>query len=213
MGPVTKIMIVDDHEVVRAGVRRILEARSRWQVVAEAAEAQDAMVKALALKPDIVIVDYSMPGRSGVDLTRELHVQLPSTEVLVYTMHDSESLVLDVLRAGARGYLLKSDTAQFLEAAIDSLSLHRPFFTCKASKTLVDSFLNRPSTTPCILSHRERGVVQLVAEGHSNKEIASLLNITVKTVETHRASAMRKLDYSSPALLVRYAVRNKIVEP
>jgi DNA-binding NarL/FixJ family response regulator len=206
----TRILLADDHDVVRSGLRSILEAR--WQVVAEAADGREAVRRAIELKPDVAVLDYSLPLINGVEATRQIRARVPSVEVLIFTMHDSESLIHDLLEAGARGYLLKSDAKDLLVNAIESLAAHRPFFTARVSETLLESYLARSSPVETVLTARERSVVQLIAEGHSNKQIANILNISVKTVETHRAAAMRKLNISSAAGLVRYAVRNKIVE-
>jgi DNA-binding NarL/FixJ family response regulator len=208
-----RILIADDHEVVRSGLRKILEAHPNWEVVAEASDGKDAINKAAETKPDVAVLDYSLPLINGIEATRQIRARLPKTEVLIFTMHDNEMLLQELLKAGARGYLLKSDAKRHLIGAIESLALHKPFFTAKVSEALLDSFLSQPSREGSTLTNRERGVVQLIAEGHSNKQIASILNISLKTVETHRAAIMRKLNLSSSALLVRYAIRNKIVEP
>lgn len=208
----TRILIADDHEVVRSGLRSILEAQPRWDVVAEAADGKDAIRKAIELKPDVAVLDYSLPLINGVEATRQIRARVPTVEVLIFTMHDNERMIYDLLKAGARGYLLKSDAKRFLLTAIESLAAHRPFFTAKVSETLLESYLTKSMSAEGVLTSRERGVIQLIAEGHSNKQIASILNISVKTVETHRAAAMRKLNLSSAAALVRYAVRNKIIE-
>jgi DNA-binding NarL/FixJ family response regulator len=208
-----RILIADDHHVVRSGLRNILEAQSEWQVVAEASDGKEAVEKAAETRPDIAIIDYSLPLINGIEATRQIRSRLPKTEVLIFTMHDSETLIQELLKAGARGYLLKTDARQHLIDAIKSLAVHEPFFTAKVSEALLDSFLARSHREGSTLTNRERSIVQLIAEGYTNKQIANLLNISLKTVETHRASIMRKLNLSSSAALVRYAIRNKIVEP
>jgi DNA-binding NarL/FixJ family response regulator len=207
-----RILIADDHEVVRSGLLKILESQEKWEVVGEASDGKEAVAKALELKPDIAILDYALPLVNGIDATRQIRARLPRTEVLIFTMHDSETLIRDLLAAGARGFLVKSDASRFLLAAVESLALHKPFFTANVSEALLDSFLKRPGHDQSALTPRERVVVQLIAEGHSNKQIANLLNISLKTVETHRAAVMRKLNLPSSASLVRYAIRNRIID-
>jgi len=206
----TRILVADDHDVVRSGLRAILDAQEGWVVVAEAANGQEAVERAIETKPDIAILDYSLPIANGAEVTRQLRVRLPEIEVLIFTMHESEDVVLDILLAGAKGYLLKSDARRFLIAAVDSLAAHKPFFTGKVSEALLETYLANNRGT--ILSPRERAVVQLIAEGKSNKAVGDVLAISQKTVESHRAAAMRKLNLDSTAALVRYAVRNKLVE-
>ena len=208
----TRILIADDHEVVRSGLRKILEAQPNWEVVAEAGDGKDAIHKAAETRPDVAVLDYSLPLVNGIEATRQIRARLPKTEVLIFTMHDNETLIQELLKAGARGYLLKSDAKRHLIGAIELLASHKPFFTAKVSEALLDSFLARPNREGSTLTNRERGVVQLIAEGHTNKQIANILNISLKTVETHRAAIMRKLNLSSSAALVRYAIRNRIVE-
>ncbi len=210
--PTRRVLIADDHDVVRRGVRTVLETRADLHVVAEAADGRTALDEARASKPDIAIIDYSLPELNGLDLTLALKREFPRIEVLIYTMHDREELVLDVLRAGARAYVLKSDTEKHLLAAIDALSIHRPYFSGVVSETLLERFLESSPTAQATLTHREREVVQLIAEGKINKEIGYILDISVKTVETHRAAAMHKLKLRTTAELVRYAVRNNIIQ-
>ena len=212
--PVTRILIADDHEVVRFGLRAILEAHEGWEVVAEACDGKEAIAKAVETSPDVAILDYSLPVMNGVEATRQIRARVPTAEVLIFTMHDSEVLVGELLEAGARAYLLKSDAKQYLLAAVESLANHKPFFTGKVSEQLLDTFLaNEPGKLGAALSPRERVIVQLIAEGHSNREMTEILNLSVKTIETHRAAAMRKLNVTSTAAIVRYAIRNKLVEP
>jgi DNA-binding NarL/FixJ family response regulator len=207
---VTTILIADDHEVVRSGLRGLLSERPGWEVVAEAADGKEAVAMALATSPDVAIVDYSLPLLNGVEVTRQIRQRSPGTEVIIFTMHDNNNLIQDLLQAGALGYLLKSDAKHLLLTAVETVAEHKPFFTGMVSEALLRSFLTKGNDSP--LTARERSVVQLIAEGHSNKKIASILNLSVKTVETHRAAAHRKLNLHSTADLVRYAIRNKLVE-
>jgi DNA-binding NarL/FixJ family response regulator len=208
-----RILIADDHEVVRSGLRKILESQPTWEVVAEAGDGKDAINKATETKPDVAVLDYSLPLINGIEATRQIRARLPKTEVLIFTMHDNETLIQELLKAGARGYLLKSDAKRHLIGPSNRSPVISPFSRRKSSEALLDSFLARPAREGSTLTNRERGVVQLIAEGHTNKQIANILNISLKTVETHRAAIMRKLNLSSSAGLVRYAIRNKIVEP
>lgn len=206
-------MIVDDHDAVRRGLRSLIETRPNYQVVAEAPTGRAALAMAKELEPDIAILDYSLPELNGLDLSHQLKRAYPRLEILIYTMHDQEEVIIEVLRAGVRGFVLKSDTERHLIAALDALSIHRPYFSGAVSETLLEKFLeSKPRPSASSLTHREREIVQLIAEGRINKEIAQLLNISVKTVETHRASAMHKLRLRTTADLVRYAIRNSIIQ-
>jgi DNA-binding NarL/FixJ family response regulator len=209
----TRILIADDHHVVRSGLRTVLEAQPGWIVVAEAGDGRDAVAKALETKPNVAIIDYSLPLLNGAEVTRQIHSRLPSVEVLIFTMHDSDSLLADILSAGARAYLLKSDANQYLIAAVTSLADHKPFFTAKVSEQLLDSYLSAHQVKTDELSPRERVIVQLIAEGHSNRDMSEALGLSLKTIESHRASLMRKLKLKSTAAIVRYAIRNRFVEP
>lgn len=212
MRPTRQILLADDHSVVRRGVRTLLEDRPHLHVIAEAQDGREALALAREHQPDIAIIDYSLPELNGLDLTVALKRALPRIEVLLYTMHDREDMVLEVLRAGARGYVLKSEPEAELLAAVDALSVHRPYFSGAISETLLERFLDAAPNTQATLTPREREIVQLIAEGKINKEISRVLTISVKTVETHRASAMHKLKLRTTAELVRYAVRNNIIE-
>jgi DNA-binding NarL/FixJ family response regulator len=207
-----RILIADDHEIVRAGLQKIIDAHFGWQVVALAGDGREAVEKAAETQPDVAVIDYSLPLLNGVEVTRRIRAQVPKTEVLIFTMYDNETLILDLLQAGARGYLLKSDANRHLISAIEALSIHQPYFTSDVTEALLRSSTARPGREGSALTGREREVVQLIAEGHSNKATARMLGISLKTVETHRSAAMRKLNISSSAALVRYAVRNKLVE-
>jgi len=210
----TRILIADDHAVVRSGLRALLESHAGWQVVAEAADGKAAVLKALETTPDVAILDYSMPLLNGVEATRQIRKRNPKIEVLVFTMHDSEALVAEVLEAGARAYLLKSDARQHLISAVAALAIHKPFFSGQVSEHLLDAYLlTQKRNLGAVISPRERMVVQLIAEGHTNKEISAILNLSIKTIESHRAAAMRKLNLTSTASIVRYAIRNRLIEP
>jgi DNA-binding NarL/FixJ family response regulator len=209
----TRILIADDHDVVRAGVRTILQSQPGWEVVAEASDGKEAIDKALATRPDVAVLDFSLPAVNGVEATRQIRARVPGIEVLIFTMHDTDALVRDVLEAGARGFLLKSDAGQFLISAVESLAAHKPFFTGKVSEALLEHFLSKgPRACDGALTPREKSVVQLVAEGRPNRVIAEILSISLKTVEMHRAAALKKLNADSTAALIRYAIKNKLVE-
>jgi len=212
--PMKRVLIVDDHGALRRGIRGLVETRPNFTVVAEAASGHAAIEEARRTAPDIAIIDYSLPELNGLDLTFALKRELPRMEILVYTMHCRDEIITGVLKAGARGYVMKSDSEEHLLAALDALALRRPYFSGAVSEALLKQFLqtNRQINAD-VLTHRERQVVQLIAEGKINKQIASILDISVKTVETHRASAMQKLNLRTTADLVRYAVRNSLIEP
>jgi DNA-binding NarL/FixJ family response regulator len=211
-----RILIVDDHAVVRRGVRALLESHKGWEVCGEATNGRDAVEEARRLKPDIVVMDLSLPGLNGLDATRQILHESPGTEVVVLTMHHSEELARDVLQAGARGYVLKRDADEDLIAAIESLRQHKPFLTAAVTEFVLDDYLKRGDRQddPAVagVTAREREIIQLVAEGQSNKEAASTLGVSVKTIEAHRSNIMRKLHLRSVSDLVRYAIRNKIVQ-
>jgi len=209
---VKQILIADDHEVVRSGLRAIIETRADLVVGGEAVDGREAVALALKLKPDVAIIDYSMPVLNGLEVCRRIKSNRLHTEVLILTMHESEEILTEALLAGARGFLLKSDTRSHLVTAIDALLDHQPYFTSVLlEKLLHDYLLSRKEKPEVLLSAREQSVVQLIAEGHTNKSVGGVLNLSVKTVETHRASAMRKLNVSSTAELVRYAIRTKLI--
>jgi DNA-binding NarL/FixJ family response regulator len=214
-----RILLADDHDIVRRGLRELLEEQPGWEVCGEAGTGREALEQALRLRPHVVVLDLMMPELNGLEAARHIRKALPATEVLVFTMHDSEELVHEILSTGARGYVLKSDAARHLVSAVEALSRHQPFFSSRVSATVLDGYLSgsarsdarsAPSRT---LTDREREVVQLLTEGRSNKEVASILHISVKTVETHRAAIMRKLGVGSIVELVHYAIRNKLIQP
>lgn len=214
-----RILVVDDHAVVRRGVRALLESQSGWEICDEATDGLEAVSKAAELKPDIVILDISLPGLNGLEATSRILKESPASEVLILTMHHSEELAQQVIKAGARGYVLKSDADQSLVAAVDSLRQHRTFFTSRVAEFMLDSRgrgdypEHGAEGTRRRMTSRERQIVQLVAEARSTKEVASQLGISVKTVEAHRTNIMRKLRLHSVSELVRYAIRNGIVQP
>ena len=209
-----RILIADDHEVVRAGVRKVLATVSSWEVVGEAKDGRRALALAVVLKPDLVVLDLGMPGLNGIDLTRELRRHVPGAEVLVLSMHDDESLVMDAIGAGAIGYVLKSDDADVLRAAVRDALAHRRFISPALSFEWRTAIGGRTAVAPQHrLTPREREVLQLLSDGCGNKEIGLQLGISEKTAETHRARLMAKLGIHSVAKLVRYAIRNRIVDP
>lgn len=212
----TRILIADDHESVRQGLRELIKSEATFEVCGEAADGWDAAERARQLRPDVVVLDVSMPGLNGVEATRQIVKDNPAAEVLILTVYESEQIIEELLNAGARGYLLKSDVGRDLLLAINSLSRHRPFFTSKVARIVLEGYLEKTSQAPRSgslgLTTTERQVVQLLAEGKSNKEVAVIQGIEVKTAETHRANLMRKLGLHSVCDLVHYAVRNQIIE-
>ena len=213
-----RILLADDHEIVRRGLRALLETRQDWEICAEATTGREAVDQAIQHKPDVVVLDISMPELNGLEAARQITKAVPQAQVLILTMHDSEELVQELLNAGARGYVLKSDAGRELVAAVDAVRQHKPFFTSRVSEMVLDGYLKRADAgisevKRARLTPREREIVQLLAEGKSNKEVAVALSISVKTAETHRANIMNKLGLHSVTELVRYAVRNKMVEP
>jgi DNA-binding NarL/FixJ family response regulator len=215
-----RILIADDHEIVRRGLRSIIVGQADWEVVGEALTGREAVEMARTLRPDLIIMDIGMPELNGLEATRHIIKEFPAIEILILTMHESEQLIREVLDTGARGYVLKSDAGRDLMAALESLRRHKPYFTSKVSEMVLTGYLRgggrieEGEDAPRLrLTPREREIVQLLAEGKSNKEVANALAISVKTAETHRARIMAKLGLRSIGELVRYAVRNRIVEP
>jgi DNA-binding NarL/FixJ family response regulator len=208
-----RILVADDHHVVRTGLRALLESKSGWQVCAEAANGREAVEKARELTPDVAVLDIGMPLLNGVEATRQIRKLSPKTEILILTMHDSDLLVQEVLAAGALGYILKDDADRNLIAAVDALRRHKPFLSSRVSEAALSAGgQDGDRTSRSRLSPRQREILQLLAEGKSNKEVAAVLGISVKTAETHRANIMLKLNFHSITELVRYAVRNKIIQ-
>jgi DNA-binding NarL/FixJ family response regulator len=215
--PALKVLLADDHEIVRKGLRSMLEAQRDCEVVGEAGDGRQAVAMTKELKPDVVILDISMPLLNGMEATRQILKDRPQTKVLVLTMHESDPLIREVLDAGARGYILKTDAGRDLVTAVESLRRNKTFFTSRVSQMILDGFLKgdtRPQEAEqrgIRLTPRQREIVQLLAEGKSSKEVAVELNLSVKTAETHRANIMRKLDCHSVSEVVRYAIRNQII--
>ena len=212
-----RILVADDHEVVRRGLCALLRNQPEWEVCGEAGDGREAVEKILTLKPEVVILDIGMPNLNGLEATRQILKTNPQIKVLVLTLHDSDQVVQEVLNAGARGFLLKTDAARDLVAAVEALRRGKTYFTPKVAAMVLDGYLRRENgTTPerparRRLTPREREVVQLLAEGKSSKEVAVVLGLSVKTAETHRSNIMRKLELHSVSDLVLYAVRNNIV--
>jgi DNA-binding NarL/FixJ family response regulator len=211
----TRVLIADDHEVVRQGIRIIVQSSPNFEICGEASDGRQAVQLAAQLKPDIVVVDIGMPHLNGLDATKQIVQHDHKTKVLVLTMHESEQIVREVLAAGARGYLLKSDAGRDLLSALEALASRKTFFTSKIAEIVLETYLKKrtPEEAPKdVLTSREREVVQLLAEGKSTKEVAVALGLSVKTAETHRSNLMRKLAIHSVSQLVLYAVRNNIVQ-
>jgi DNA-binding NarL/FixJ family response regulator len=211
-----RILIADDHELFRRGLAAELTQVPGWVVAGEAANGREAVELAAALKPDVIVVDLTMPELNGLEAARRIIAVEPAARVLILTAHESEQLVREVLSAGAKGYVLKSDAGRILVAALQALLGGGSFFTSSVARIVLDGYLRSESLAveaPEALSAREREIVQLLAEGNSNKDIARVLNISVKTAETHRSNIMRKMGFGSLPELVRYAIRNRIIEP
>jgi DNA-binding NarL/FixJ family response regulator len=215
-----RLLVADDHDVVRRGVRTLLEEQPGWEVAAEASDGREAVEKAKLVQPDVTILDLSMPELNGLEAAREI-LKTVQTKVLILTMYDSDPLIRQTLEAGARGYLLKSDAGRDLVSAVDALRRNKTFFTPKVAQMVLEGYLGRPTKeneddsnrkNGLRLTARQKQILQLLAEGKSSKEVAVALNISVKTAETHRANIMRRLDCHSVTELVRYAIRNHIIE-
>jgi len=213
--PPLRILVADDHQVVRTGLRTLLESKAGWKVCAEAANGREAVEKSGELRPDVAVLDIGMPLLNGVEATRQIRKVSPGTEILILSMHDSEHMIQSVLDAGAHGYILKDDADRNLLAAVESLRRHKRYLSSRVSvaAAAAQPAADGPERPARRLTPREREIVQLLAEGKSNKEIATYLNISVKTAETHRANIMLKMNFHSVTELVRYAVKNKIIQP
>jgi DNA-binding NarL/FixJ family response regulator len=213
-----RILVADNHEVVRRGLEAIFTAGRDWIVVGEAARGRDAMRLALELEPDVVVMDIAMPDLNGLDAAQKLAAELPDTKVLILTMHTSEVLWKRALESGARGIVLKTDSAAEIVEAVQTVAQGRLYFAASISRPLLDAFRRMadpalpPDPAAGPLTWREREIVQLVCEGRTNREIAESLKISVRTVETHRANVMEKLGLKSLSSLIRWAIRNHLIE-
>jgi DNA-binding NarL/FixJ family response regulator len=214
-----RILIADDHEVVRRGLCTLLQTHEGWEICGEAKDGREAVEKAKQVRPDVVILDVGMPNLNGLAATRQLLQLNPQQKVIVLTITDSDHVIREALDAGARGFVLKSDAARDLISAVEALQRNRMFFTPRANDMVLAGFLDRghhgsngESPKSSTLTPREREVIQLLAEGKSSKEVACLLNLSTKTAETHRSNIMRKLDIHSIRDLVVYAVKNDIIQ-
>lgn len=215
MGRLT-ILLADDHTLVRAGLRRVLEERPDWEVVAEAGDGREAVRLAEQHEPDVAIVDVAMPLLNGIEVTRQIVKRAPSTRVLVLSMHADEAYVTQILQAGAAGYLLKDSADSDLVKAVAAVAMGKSFFSPAIARVMLDDYVRQLAERGITdryesLSDREREIFQLIAEGRTNKEIAALLSVSPSTVETHRAHIMEKLDLHSAAEIVLYAVRRGVI--
>ncbi|HEX8077765.1 MAG TPA: response regulator transcription factor [Chthoniobacterales bacterium] len=209
-----RILIADDHPLVRHGLRSVLESQQGWTVCGEAEDGRSAVKLGLELKPDVFLMDVTMPELNGLDATRQLRRERPDAAILILTMHESDQLCSDLMRAGARGCLLKSDSPRQLLAAVEAVANGKQYFTPHVTnRTAQGEVAPGGARMPARLSAREREIVQLLAEGRTNKEIATLLGIAYKTVDAHRTNIMKRLNIHSVAELVRYAIRERIIEP
>ena len=211
-----RILIADDHTLVRQGLRKILETEPDWTVIAEAGDGREAVRQATEHQPDIVILDVAMPLLNGVEAVQQIHRRVPHVRLLVLSMYADEAYVTRAVRAGAAGYLLKDSADTDLIRAVAAVAQGKSFFSPGVARVLLDEYVRQLSERGITdrydaLSEREREVFQLVAEGYSSKEIATLLQISPATVETHRAHVMEKLDVHNTAELVLYAVRKGII--
>jgi DNA-binding NarL/FixJ family response regulator len=214
-----RILIADDHQLFRDGVRALLQSHAGWEICGEASTGREAVAKTIELRPDVIILDISMPDLNGADAARRIRMASKNAEILILSVHYSDQLIREIIDAGAHGYVLKTDSDRDLLLAVESLARHKQFFTSKAKRVIKNEFIREGKFTNIStvlrnpLSSREREIVQLLAEGKNSREVSLSLGISVKTVETHRANIMRKLEIHNVSELVRYAVRNQIIEP
>jgi DNA-binding NarL/FixJ family response regulator len=211
-----RLLLGDDHTLVRHGLRRILESRSDWEVVAEVGDGREAVARAIELEPDVALIDVAMPLLNGIDAAHQIVRKVPRTRVLLVSMHADEAYVTRALQAGATGYLLKDSASEDLIRGVEAVSAGQSFFSPAVARLMLDDYMRRIAGTHVIdryatLSEREREVFQLIAEGRTNKEVADLLSISAATVETHRARILQKLEVHNTAELVLYAVRRGVI--
>jgi DNA-binding NarL/FixJ family response regulator len=213
-----RILVADDHAIMRRGIRGLLETHADWHVCGEAENGREALEMTIRQAPEVVVLDLTMPELHGLDAAKAIRAAVPATEILIFTMHESEELIRAAMASGARAVVVKSDVEGHLLAAVEALLRHDVYFSSRVSATLRDALLHAPAAevagvAPGTLTEREREVTRLLAEGKSNKEVATVLAISVRTVETHRATIMRKLELKSIVDLVHYAVRQHLVRP
>jgi DNA-binding NarL/FixJ family response regulator len=214
-----RILIADDHDLMRRGVKTLIESHAGWEVCGEARTGREAVALTLEIVPDIAILDIGMPDMDGLEAARRIRKESAKTEILILSGHYSDQLIREIVNAGIRGYILKSDSDRDLAIAVETLATHKPFFTRYATEMIHSTFslgqrlTKTPQSLGDRLTAREREVVKLLSGGMKSKKVASALGISIKTVETHRSNAMRKLDLHNMNELVRYAVRNQIIEP
>lgn len=215
--PSVRILIADDHALIREGTRAVIVQEPGWEVCGQAANGRDAVAQAVTLKPDVVLLDMTMPELNGLDAAIRIKRKLPETEIAMLSSHASEDLIRRAFEAGVKSFIVKTETEEFLVEAVKALANHTPFFTPRVSQILFSTLLQPGegglAEGEGLLSAREREVVQLVAEGKTSKEVAAALKISIRTAENHRAHILRKLNLQSAADMVRYAVRNKMIEP
>jgi two-component system response regulator NreC len=211
-----EIVLADDHTLLRQGLRKILEERPDWAVVAEAGDGREAVRQILAMRPDVAILDIGMPLLNGIEATRQIVRRLPECRILILSMHANEAYIIQALKAGAKGYMLKDSADTDLIRGVSSVAAGKSFFSPHVAKVMLDDYLRHLAEKGIVdrydsLSEREREIFQLVAEGRSNKEVAELLSVSPATVETHRAHILQKLDVHNTAELVLYAVRRGVI--
>ena len=212
-----EVLVADDHDIVRRGLRDLIERQPGWKVVGEATNGREAVEKAKQLKPDVSILDISMPSMNGLEAARQIAASGSPTKVLILTIHHSDPLIQQMVEAGVRGYVLKTDAASDLVQAVEALRRNKTFFTSKVAQAFIDGQQKPVKTSngddrALRLTPRQREIVQLLADGKSSREIASMLGTTFKTIETHRANIMRRLECHSVSELVRYAIRNDLIQ-